>query len=85
MNEIKQLRGKLKRTELENRDDRSLPDYEQLATITYVLNTSIYIIGISCFSTNHEALRCKTNDWLARNQINVSELGDMSFRGLLFQ
>ena len=85
MIEIKQIRGKLKRTELENRDDRSLPDYEQLATITYVLNTSIYIIGICCFSTNHAALRCKTNDWLARNQINVSELGDMSFRGLLFQ
>ena len=82
-NGIKQLREKLKRTELENRDHRSLPDYEQLATITYVLN--IYIIGICCFSTKYAALKCKTNDWSARNQNKVSELSDMYIRGLLFQ
>jgi hypothetical protein len=27
----------------------------------------------------------KSKDWLARNQNNVSEWGDMSIRGLLFQ
>jgi hypothetical protein len=33
----------------------------------------------------HAALRRKDNDWLARNQDNVSEWGDMSIRGLLPQ
>jgi len=31
-------------------------------------------IGISCFSAKHTALRSKSKDWLARNQVNVSEL-----------
>ena len=42
-------------------------------------------IGIGCFSVKHAALRKKSKDWLARNQDNVSEWGDMSFRGILFQ
>ena len=42
-------------------------------------------IGICCFSTKHAALRRKSKDWLARNQDNESEWGDMSIRGLLFQ
>jgi hypothetical protein len=29
--------------------------------------------------------RKKSKDWLARNHDNVSEWGDMSIRGLLFQ
>jgi len=33
----------------------------------------------------HAALMSKSKDWLARNQNNVSELGDMSIRGLLLQ
>ena len=37
------------------------------------------------FSPKHAALRSKNKDWLARNQNNVSEWGDMSTRGLLFQ
>ena len=37
------------------------------------------------FSAKHAALRRKSNDWLARNQDNVSECGGMSIRGLLFQ
>ena len=41
--------------------------------------------GICCFSAKHAALRIKGNDWLVRNQNNVSEWGDMSIRGLLFQ
>ena len=41
--------------------------------------------GICCFSAKHAALRRKSKDWLARNQDNVSEWGDMSIRGLLFQ
>jgi hypothetical protein len=42
-------------------------------------------IGICCFSAKHAALRRKSKDWLSRNQNNVSEWGDMSTRGLLFQ
>ena len=42
-------------------------------------------IGICCFSAKHAALRRKSKDWLARNQDNVSEWGDMSIRGLLLQ
>ena len=47
--------------------------------------TKDYAIGICCFSSKHAALRRKIKDWLARNQNNVSEWGDMSIRGLLFQ
>ena len=42
-------------------------------------------IGVCCFSANHAALTRKNHDWLARNQNNVSEWSDMSFRGLFFQ
>ena len=52
---------------------------------TQLGQTKDYEIGICCFSTKHAALRRKSKDWLARNQDNVSELGDMSTRGLLFQ
>jgi len=38
-----------------------------------------------CFSAKHAALRRKSKNWLAWNQDNVSEWGDMSIRGLLFQ
>jgi hypothetical protein len=37
-----------------------------------------YKICICCFSTKHTALRRKNKDWLARNQDNMSEWGDMS-------
>jgi hypothetical protein len=47
--------------------------------------TKDYKIGICCFSTKQAALRRKSKDWLARNQNNVSERGDMSIRRLLFQ
>ena len=52
---------------------------------TQLGQTKDYEIGICCFSTKHAALRRKSKDWLARNQDNVSELGDISTRGLLFQ
>jgi hypothetical protein len=42
-------------------------------------------IGIWCFSANHTTLRRKSQDWLAWNQDNVSECGDMSIHRLLFQ
>ena len=42
-------------------------------------------IGMCCFSAKHAALRRKSKDWLARNQDNMSERGDMSIRRLLFQ
>jgi hypothetical protein len=47
--------------------------------------TKDYKIGICCFSAKHAALRRKSKYWLARNQDNASEWGDMSIRGLLFQ
>jgi hypothetical protein len=47
--------------------------------------TKDYNIGICCFCAKHAALRRKNNDWLPRNQNNVSEWSDMSIRGLLFQ
>ena len=37
-----------------------------------------YKIGICCFPAKHAALMSKNKDWLARNQNNVSEWGDMS-------
>ena len=46
--------------------------------------TKDYKIGMCCFSAKHAALRRKSKDWLARNQNNVSEWGDISIRGLLF-
>jgi hypothetical protein len=47
--------------------------------------TTDYKIGICCFSAKHATLRRKSKDELAQNQDNVSEWGDMSIRGLLFQ
>jgi hypothetical protein len=47
--------------------------------------TKDYEIGICCFSAKHAALRRKSNDWLTRNQDNVSEWGEISIHGLLFQ
>jgi hypothetical protein len=46
--------------------------------------TKDYLIGISCFTAKHAAIRRKSKDWLARNPHNVSQWGDMSIRGLLF-
>ena len=49
--------------------------------------TKDYEIGICCFSAKHAALRSrrKRKDWLARNQDNVSEWGEMSINRVLFQ
>jgi len=48
--------------------------------------TKDYKIGMCCFFfVKHAVLRRKNKDWLARNHNNVSEWGDMSIRGLLFQ
>ena len=47
--------------------------------------TKDYRIGICWFSAKHASLRKNNNDWLARNQDNVSDWDDMSIRGLLFQ
>ena len=44
-----------------------------------------YIYIYICFSAIHATLRKKIKDWLARNQDNMSEWGDMTLRGLLFQ
>ena len=47
--------------------------------------TTDYKIGICCLSAKHATLRSKSKDWVAQNQDNVSEWGDMSINGLLFQ
>ena len=47
--------------------------------------TKVYEIGICCFSAMHAALMKKSKDWFVQNQDNVSEWGDMSSHGLLFQ
>jgi hypothetical protein len=47
--------------------------------------TKDYEIFICGFSTKPAALRRKSKDWSTRNQDNVSEWGDMSIHGLLFQ
>ena len=48
-------------------------------------HTKDFKICIRCFSDNHAALRGKSKDLFSRKQDNVSEWGDMSIRGLLFQ
>jgi hypothetical protein len=45
--------------------------------------TKAFEICICCSSAKHAVLRSK--DWLSRNQDNMSEWGDMSICGLLFQ
>ena len=45
--------------------------------------TKDYNIAICCFSPKHAALRRKNKNWLTWN--SVSQWGDMSIRGLLFQ
>ena len=47
--------------------------------------TKDYEIGNCCFSSKHAALKRKSKGWLAQNLDNVSEWGDMSIHGLLFQ
>ena len=47
--------------------------------------TKDYNIGICCFSDKHAGSRRKSKDWLARNEDNVSEWGDISIHELFFQ
>jgi hypothetical protein len=47
--------------------------------------TKDYKIGMCCFSAKHAALRRKNKDWLALNQNNVCEWGNMSTCRLLLQ
>jgi len=44
-----------------------------------------YKTGIFCFSNKHAALRSKSTNWFAGNQINVLEWNYMSTHRLLFQ
>jgi len=45
--------------------------------------TKDYKIDICCFSTKLAALRRMNKDWLAQNQDNVPEWGDISINGLV--
>ena len=47
--------------------------------------TKDYKIGICCFSAKNAALRRKNQDWLGRNQDNLSEWSYMCTGGLLIQ
>jgi hypothetical protein len=51
---------------------------------TWSCGTKDSYIGTCCFSTKHTTLVRKRNDWLARNQDNVSKCGEMSTCTLLF-
>ena len=53
--------------------------------IVIIDTTKDYKNGICCFSAKHAPLKRKDKDLLAQIQDNVSELGDMSIHGLLFQ
>ena len=80
----KDLLGDMKNTVLKLSELLCIFFHVPLSPISLSTITKNYIIGICCFSTKHTAL-CKSKDWLARNQNNVSEWSDMSIRGLLFQ
>ena len=47
--------------------------------------TKDYKIGICCFFAKHTSLRRKSKGWFAQKHDNMSEWGDRSIRGLLFQ
>jgi hypothetical protein len=47
------------------------------------VQTKDYKIGICCFTAKHAALKRKSKDWLAWNQDNMSEWGNISIRWLL--
>ena len=46
---------------------------------------TIKLVELCCFSAKHAVLSRKSKDWLARIHDNLSEWGDMSICGLLFQ
>ena len=46
---------------------------------------TIKLVGISCFSAEHAAIRSKSKDWFARYQDNVSEFSDIYTHRLLFR
>ena len=48
-----------------------------------VLGTSFSPWSGCCLSAKQATLRKKSKDWLARNQDNVSEWGDMSICGFI--
>ena len=48
-------------------------------------DTKDYNICICCFTAKHAELTSKSKTWLARNQDNVSEWGDMSVREFLLR
>jgi hypothetical protein len=39
--------------------------------------TKDYYIDMCCFASKHDVLKRKSKDWMARNQDNVFEWGDM--------
>ena len=47
--------------------------------------TRLSKIVICCFAAKYATLRRKSKYWFARNKDNVSDWGDISIRGLLFQ
>jgi hypothetical protein len=46
---------------------------------------TIKLVFVASPLSTHAAIRSKSKDWLAENQDNVSECGDMSTHKLLFQ
>jgi hypothetical protein len=61
-------------------------DFEMICNIASgSAQTKDYKIGICCFFAKNAILRKKSKEYLARNQDNVSEWGDMPIRRLLIQ
>ena len=70
--------------------DRIKPETTQLVFVVSPPSTQHVLLlhqahSICCFSTKNTALKRKGKVWLAQNQANVSERGDMAYRELLFQ
>jgi hypothetical protein len=64
----------------------SLPFYfpSCIADRDFTPGVSVLDIGICCFSAKHTSLRRESKEWLARNQDDVLEWGDMSMLAVSF-
>jgi hypothetical protein len=89
--ELEDVQQENSESELEiESDDQAQEDELQktdIKTIKLVFRLLHYckLVYFSTYIYPLTALRRKNNDWLARNQDNVSKWGDMFFRRLLFQ
>jgi hypothetical protein len=55
-----------------------------MMSINHTQKSKDYVMCMRCFSSKHTSLRRKSRYWLDRNQVNVSDLVDLSIRRLVF-